>query len=233
MCVNEILIASPGLQLAIDSTYLGPARMAVADLVWWAIEENRDTDRAPSRHGKSERPVQLGVAHFTSYRTTSARRTDPARLAVLLVKLHGTSATSYAMMGASQEGDKSLKHADGQPGTAYETGSSGLCNASIHLQFGRLNKAAEWAAAALNGFDGQHRRGHIAAELMQAEIFLRTGDSHGSKLAAETLDRACGVIQSQALRQRRLLPLAQALSGRKDSQREDLGRIAHQLATQG
>ncbi|MBV9011118.1 MAG: helix-turn-helix transcriptional regulator [Pseudonocardiales bacterium] len=175
---------------------------------------------------------QLGIAHLTSYRTTSTRRADPAGLAVLLGKLYGTSATSYAMMGASQEADTSLKQADGQPGTAYETGSSGLRNASIHLQLGRLDNAAEWTAAALNGFGTQHRRGHIAAELMQAEIFLRTGDSRGTTLAAEALDRARGVIQSQALRQRRLVPLAQALSGRKDSQCEDLARIAHQLATQ-
>jgi transcriptional regulator with XRE-family HTH domain len=176
---------------------------------------------------------QLGIAHLTSYRTTSTRRSDSAGLAVLLAKLHGTSATSYAMMGASREADTSLKEADGKPGTAYETASSGLRNASIHLQFGRLDEAAEWTAAALNGFNGQHRRGHIAAELMQAEIFLRTGDSHGPQLAAEALDRARGVIQSQALRQRRLVPLAQALSERKDSQCEGLARIAHTLATQG
>ena len=74
-----------------------------------------------------------------------------------------------------------------------------------------------------------HRRGRILAELILAEVHVRTGDPRGLALAQQAIT-AASTLQSVVARRQRLVALAIALEARPESDAHELARMARQIA---
>ncbi|MBV9163265.1 MAG: helix-turn-helix transcriptional regulator [Pseudonocardiales bacterium] len=178
--------------------------------------------------------IQLGQLHLgTSFRSKSTLRTNDPGLPSLRALLNRTGAIAYAVLGGPQEADRSLAAAhDGwEPRTAFDRASAEVMTAGIQRDLGRLEAAEQFATSALRSYGEHHRRGRTLAELLLAELYVRTGDSHGLTLAHQAIQNV-STLQSVAVRRQRLLPLATTLETRSGSDSQELARIAHQVAAQ-
>jgi hypothetical protein len=67
------------------------------------------------------------------------------------------------------------------------------------------------------------------AELMLAELHVRTGEPRGLVLAQQAIE-AVSTLQSVRARQERLVPLTAALEACPGRDAKEIARIAHQVA---
>ncbi|MGH3721558.1 MAG: helix-turn-helix domain-containing protein [Pseudonocardiaceae bacterium] len=173
---------------------------------------------------------QYRLRGFVPGRSLSA--TDDSRVPTLTAQLTRQSATAYAVMGGLDEATRYLAKAnDGQaPLDAFDRGSADLDTARVQLDLGRLDAAERSAASAVRNYgEGHHRRSHTVAELVLAEVHIRTGEPHGLMLAHEAITKV-KTLQSVAVRRELLIPLATALEARPGADTQELARTARQLA---
>jgi transcriptional regulator with XRE-family HTH domain len=157
---------------------------------------------------------------------------DDPRVPVLTGRLHCKSATAYVLLGDVKQAQRCLAQAqDGwAPREAFEQAGMDLSLTGIHLDLGRLDAAEAFAASAARTYDAAHlHRGRTQAELALAEVHVRTGEPRGLQLAQQAI-KAVSTLQSTAVRQERLLPLATALETRPGNDAQQLARTARHLA---
>ncbi|MGH3721395.1 MAG: hypothetical protein ACRDRI_21605 [Pseudonocardiaceae bacterium] len=158
--------------------------------------------------------------------------TDDPRVPTLTARLNLNSATAYAIMGGRDEAARHLAAANGEqaPRDVYEHASVSLGAARIHLDLGQLDAAERSAASAVRTYsEGHYHRGHTMAELVLAEVHIRTGEPHGLTLAHGAITKVT-TLQSVAVRRELLIPLATALEARPGADTQELARTARQLA---
>lgn len=86
-----------------------------------------------------------------------------------------------------------------------------------------------FAASAVRTYGDAHFRGRTGAELVLAEVHVRAGEPRGLVLAQRAIT-AASTLQSVAVRQERLLPLAAALEARPGNDAKQLARAARHIA---
>jgi transcriptional regulator with XRE-family HTH domain len=148
---------------------------------------------------------------------------DP-RLPTLTAWLSRSSATAYALLNNPEQAQRCLAEANEgwEPRDAFERASADLATAEIQLDLGRLEAAQQFATSAVRTYDAEaHRRGRTLAELLLAEVSVRTGDPQGLALARHAIDEV-SELSSMAARRERLLPLAAALEARPGPEPQEL-----------
>lgn len=158
---------------------------------------------------------------------------DDARLPTLTARLARTSAAAHALMGRPDEAIQCLAEAnDGwEPRDTFERAGADLGTAAIQRDLGRLDTAESFATSAIRAYgQGHYRRGHIIAQLLLAEIQVRTGEPRGLTLAREAIEKVSS-LQSVAARREWLMPLATALEIRPSNDTRELARTARHVAT--
>ncbi|MGH3826356.1 MAG: helix-turn-helix domain-containing protein [Pseudonocardiaceae bacterium] len=156
---------------------------------------------------------------------------DP-RVPTLTARLARTSAAAYAAMGGVDEAARCLAEAgEGwEPRDAFERAGADFMTAGVHRDLGQLDAAEPFAASAVRAYaEGHYRRGHTVAELLLAEIQVRTGKPRGLTLAHHAIDKV-STLQSVAARREWLTPLATALEARPGTDTQELARAAQQVA---
>lgn len=156
---------------------------------------------------------------------------DDPRLPILTARLVRSSASAYAVLGDADQAIRYLAEAnDGwAPHDAFEHASADIVTAGIHLDLGQLEDAERFAASAVRACDeGGYRRSHILAETLLAEVHIRTGEPQGLTLARHAIDEM-STLDSVALRQERLIPLAAALETRPGTDTRELARRARKI----
>lgn len=158
---------------------------------------------------------------------------DDPRLPTLTAWLSRSSATAYALLNNPEQAQRCLAEANEgwEPRDAFERASADLATAEIQLDLGRLEAAQQFATSAVRTYDEEaHRRGRILAELLLAEVSVRTGDSQGLALARHAIDEV-NELSSMAARRERLLPLAAALEAHPGPEPQELAHLAREVAT--
>jgi transcriptional regulator with XRE-family HTH domain len=157
-------------------------------------------------------------------------RDDP-QTAVLTSWLHAQSARAFAAMGIEDKAWSSLAEArDGwyPPGDLARADFDSQ-TAQVHLDFGRLDIAEPFAAAAVQASDNQRHVAGALALTTLAAIHVRAGEPDGIPLARKAIDRIT-VLSSPRSRQQ-LQPLTAALEARPGGDARELARMARQVAT--
>ncbi|MGH3888641.1 MAG: hypothetical protein ACRDSZ_19115, partial [Pseudonocardiaceae bacterium] len=178
--------------------------------------------------------LQLGQFVLAGFQPGKAKpailRTDDPRLSTLAAWLSLNSATAYALMGIPDQARRCLAeaHQGWAPRDAFERAGVGLMIAVVQIELHQLDTAESFAATAVRTFGEGHRRGRTLAELILAEVHVRTGDPRGLALAQQAI-KAASTLQS-AVARRHLVALAVALEARPDSHAHELGRMARQIA---
>ncbi|MGH3685969.1 MAG: helix-turn-helix domain-containing protein [Pseudonocardiaceae bacterium] len=172
---------------------------------------------------------QLRLDRFTP--GTSIPANDP-RLPTLTARLNRVSATAYALMGFPDQATHCLAEAhDGwAPQDAFDQADADLETAMIHLDLGQLDTAGQFATSAMRTYSENHRRGRTQARLLLAEVHIRAGQPQGLTLARHAINEV-NTLQSVALRQERLIPLATALEAQPGTDTHELAQLARQIAT--
>jgi tetratricopeptide (TPR) repeat protein len=180
--------------------------------------------------------LQMGQLALTGFQPGKARpaivRADDPRVPVLAGRLNRISATAYAQLGRADQVQRHLAQAqDGwAPREAFEPAGADLVTAKVQLELGRLDAAQMFAASAVRTYDGDaHFRGRTSADLVLAEAYVRAGEPRGLTLAQQAIT-AASTLQSVAVRQDRLPPLAAALEARPGSDAHQLARTARHIA---
>ncbi len=179
---------------------------------------------------------QLGQFVLAGFQPGKSRpailRADDLRVPVLAGRLNRNSATAYALMDHPEQAKRCLAeaHEGWAPRDAFEQAGADFTTAEIQLDLGRLDTAETFAASAVRTYGDAHRRGRTSAELALAEVQVRAGEPRGLVLARQAID-AVSTLQSVAVRQERLVPLATALEARPGNDAKEIARIAHQVAT--
>ncbi|MGH3803687.1 MAG: hypothetical protein ACRDTD_26865, partial [Pseudonocardiaceae bacterium] len=178
---------------------------------------------------------QLGQFVLAGFQPGKAKpatlRADDPRVPILTAWLKQNSATAYALMDVPDQAKRCLAEArEGwAPRDAFDHAGMDLAAAGVQLDLRRFDIAEPFAASAVRTCGESHRRVRTMAALMRAELHVRTGEPRGLVLARQAID-AVSTLQSVAVRQQRLVPLAAALEARPGSDAEELARIAHQVA---
>ncbi len=149
--------------------------------------------------------------------------------APLTARLNLNSATAYALMNRPEQAQRCLTQAhDGwDPRDPFERAAGDLITAGIHLDLGHLDTAECFATTAIHTYNQGHRRSRTLAELLLAEIHIRTREPRGLTLAHHAINEV-STLQSVAARQR-LVPLAAALQARPGSDTQELARVARKI----
>ncbi|MBW0011038.1 MAG: helix-turn-helix domain-containing protein [Pseudonocardiales bacterium] len=164
---------------------------------------------------------------------TSLSAADDSRVPALTAWLGRSSATAYAAMSGLDEASRYLAEAnDGDaPRDAFERASVDLDTARVQRDLDRLDAAERSAAGAVRTYrEGRYHRGHTVAQLVLAEVHLRTGEPQGLTLAHEAITEV-RTLQSLAVRRELLIPLATALETRPGTDARELARTARKIAT--
>ncbi|MGH3567689.1 MAG: hypothetical protein ACRDRH_16980 [Pseudonocardia sp.] len=176
---------------------------------------------------------QFSLGGFTPGKSKpSTLGADDPRVPTLTARLNRTSATACALLGLSDQAKSHLAkaHDAGAPRDAYEGGGIEHVAAGVELDLGRFDTAESFAASAVRTYGDIHGRFRTSAELLLAEVHVRSGEPRGLVLARQALD-AVGALQSVAVRWERVQPLAEALAARPGSDARELARMARQVAT--
>jgi transcriptional regulator with XRE-family HTH domain len=178
---------------------------------------------------------QLGQLTLAGFQHGKARpavlRADDPRVPVLARRLTRISAAAYVLLDRPDQVRRCLDQAqDGwAPREAFEQAGAELTTSKVLLDLGRLDAAEAFAARAVRTYGEAHFRGRTHAELVLAEVYVRAGEPRGLALAQRAIT-AAGALQSVAVRQERLLPLAAALEARPGDDTTQLARTARHLA---
>ncbi len=172
---------------------------------------------------------QLGGFQFGKSKPAILRADDP-RVPILTARLSLNSATAYALMDHPDQAKRSLAEArDGwAPRDAFERADMDRATAAIQLDLRRFDIAESFAASAVGTYGDGHRRGRTMAELMVAEVHVRTGEPRGLVLARQAIE-AVSTLQSVRARRERLVPLVTALEARPGSDAKEIAWMAHQV----
>jgi tetratricopeptide (TPR) repeat protein len=158
---------------------------------------------------------------------------DDSRIPTLTARLGRTSAGAYARMGDRDQATRCLAEArEGwEPRDTFERADADLGTAMIQRDLGQLEAAEQFATSAARTYSESHRRGRTMTELLLAEIHIRAGEPQGLTLAYEAIKKV-STLQSIAVRQEWLIPLATALETRPDTDTDthELARKARQIA---
>lgn len=179
--------------------------------------------------------LQLGQLVLAGFQPGKAKpatlRADDPRIPVLTAWLKQSSATAYACLGRPDQAKRCLAEArEGYtPPDAFWRAGMDLAVAGVQLDLHRFDTAEQFAASAVRTYGEGYRRVRIQAELMIAEVHVRTGEPRGLALARQAID-AVSTLQSVAVRRERLLPLATALEARPGNDAKEIARLAHQIA---
>jgi hypothetical protein len=92
-----------------------------------------------------------------------------------------------------------------------------------------LDAAERYAVTSLRRWDGGRLISRTKSGLLRATIEVTAGEPHGLPLAHQTLIDA-GKLRSARTRREWVLPLAQALEGRRGADYTDLARMARKVA---
>ncbi|HKR48090.1 MAG TPA: helix-turn-helix transcriptional regulator [Pseudonocardiaceae bacterium] len=177
---------------------------------------------------------QLGQLVLTRFQPGKAKpsslRADDPRIPILTARLSLNSATAYALMNIPDQAKRSLAEArDGwAPRDAFERAGMDRATAGIELDLRRFDIAESLAACAVRTYGEGHRRGRTMAEVMVAELHVRTGEPRGLVLARQAIEEV-STLQSVRVRQERLVPLIIALEARPGNDAKEIARIAHQV----
>jgi transcriptional regulator with XRE-family HTH domain len=176
----------------------------------------------------------LKLAQLGEFRLCGPTRgpADP-RVPVLTARLARTSAAAYALLGNRAEATRCLAEAgDGwEPGDAFERAGADLGTAAVQRDLGQLDAAEQFAASAVRGYGaGRYRRGRTLAELLLAEIHVRTSDPQALILAHAAIEKV-STLQSVAVRREWLMSLAAALEAQPGNDTQDLARTAQHIAS--
>jgi hypothetical protein len=175
---------------------------------------------------------QLVLAGFQPGKSKPAiLRADDPRVATLTARLKRDPAITYALLGDADQAQRSLgeAHEGWVPRDAFERAGMDLVTAGILLDLSRFDTAEQFAASAMRTYGEGHSRSRTMAELMVAELHVRTGEPGGLMLAHQAIDTV-STLQSVSARRQRLIPLAAALEARPGSEARDLARAARQIA---
>jgi transcriptional regulator with XRE-family HTH domain/tetratricopeptide (TPR) repeat protein len=158
-------------------------------------------------------------------------RADDPRMPTLTARLKRDPAIAYALLGDAHQATRCLAeaHEGWAPRDAFERAGMDLVTAGIQLDLGRLDTAEQLAVSAVRTYGEGHRRSRTMAELMVAELHVRTGESRGLILAQQAIE-AVSTLQSASARQQRLVPLVAALETRPGGDAKELARLARQVA---
>ncbi len=179
---------------------------------------------------------QLGGLQLAGFQPGKSKpatlRADEPRVPTLAAWLKRESATAYALLGAPEQAKRSLAEArEGWvPRDAFDRGEMELGTGAILIDLRRFDAAEQFAASAVRAYGKDHCGGRTHAELMLAEVYVRAGESRGLVLARAAID-AASTLQSVAVRQERLVPLAAALEARPGNDAKEIAQTARQVAT--
>ncbi|MGH3803892.1 MAG: hypothetical protein ACRDTD_27930, partial [Pseudonocardiaceae bacterium] len=179
--------------------------------------------------------LQLGQFVLAGFQPGKAKpailRTDDPRLPTLTARLKRDPAIAYALLDIPDQAKRCLAglREGWAPRDAFERAGMDLVTAGIELDLRRFDIAEQLAVSAVRTYGEGHRRSRTMAELMLAELHVRTGEPRGLVLARQAID-AVSTLQSVSARSQRLVPLAAALEARPGSDAKELARIAHQVA---
>ncbi|MGH3805893.1 MAG: hypothetical protein ACRDRU_04465 [Pseudonocardiaceae bacterium] len=115
------------------------------------------------------------------------------------------------------------------PRHAFERAVTAGSTSEIQLDLGQLDTAEQFAASAVHTYGEGHRRGRTRTELALAEVHVRAGEPRVLVLARQAI-AAVSTLQSVAVRQERLVPLATALEARPGNDAKEIARMARQVA---
>ncbi|MGH4015689.1 MAG: hypothetical protein ACRDSL_17550 [Pseudonocardiaceae bacterium] len=107
------------------------------------------------------------------------------------------------------------------PRDAFDRGGMDLATAGVALDLRRLDTAHQFAASAVRAYGDGYGRNRTSAELLLAEVHVRSGEPRGLVLAHQAIE-AVSTLQSVAVRQERLLPLIDALAARPGGDHQEL-----------
>lgn len=177
---------------------------------------------------------QLGRFTLDGFQPGKARpatlRADDPRVSTLTARLNRNSATAYALMGNPDDAKRHLDKAhDGwTPRDAFDHGGMDLATAGVWLDLRRLDTAQHFALSSVNAYGEVFTRERTSAELLLAEVHVRSGEPRGLVLARQAID-GVNTLQSVALRRERLQPLAAALEAYPGSDARELARSARRV----
>jgi hypothetical protein len=180
--------------------------------------------------------LQLGQLVLAGFQPGKAKpailRPDDPRVPTLAARLSRKSATAYALMGFSDQATRCLAqaHQGWAPRDAFERAEADLMIAGVQIELHRLDTAESFAASAARTYGKDHRRGRTLAELIFAEIHVRTGDSRALALAHQAI-MAASTLQSAVARRQWLGSLTTALKTQPGRDAHELARMAHQITT--
>lgn len=178
--------------------------------------------------------LQLGQFTLTGFqpgKTTPATfRAEDPRLPTLTARLNRDSARAYAVMGDVKQAQHWLAkaHEGWVPQGVFERAGMDLMTAWIQIDLHRLDTAERLAASAVRTYSDTHGLYRTMAELIHAELHVRTGEPRGLAMANSAID-AVAPLQSVRARQR-LEPLITALEARPSSDHHELARKARKVA---
>ncbi len=163
--------------------------------------------------------------------TPAILRADDPRIPTLTAWLNLNSATAYALMDLPDQAKRCLAAArEGwAPRDARERAAMDHATSEIQLDLHRFDIAESFAASAVRTYGDTHHRDRTQAELLLAEVHVRAGEPRGLVLARQAI-AAVSSLQSVAVRQERLVPLATALEAQPGSEAKELARMARQVA---
>ncbi|MGH3933923.1 MAG: helix-turn-helix domain-containing protein [Pseudonocardiaceae bacterium] len=178
---------------------------------------------------------QLGQFVLKGFQPGKSRpailRADDPRIPTLAGRLNRNCATAYALMDHPEQAKRSLAEAhDGwAPRDKFAHAGMELATAGIALDLRQFDTAQAFAASAVRTYGNTHHRGRTQAQLTLAEVHVRTGEPRGLVLARQAID-AVSALQSVAVRQERLVPLAAALEAQPGSDAKEVARMARKVA---
>jgi len=157
--------------------------------------------------------------------------TDDPRVPTLTARLNRNSATAYALMDYPEKAVSHLAEAHNgwTPRDAFDSAGMDIATAGIQLDLNHLEVAQQFAARAACTYGDMHGLWRTQAELMLAEVHVRSGEHRGLMLARRAID-AVSVLESVSVRQERLIPLVRALDSRPGSDYRELARMARKVA---
>jgi hypothetical protein len=175
---------------------------------------------------------QIRLGGFVPGMSTPApRRADDPRLPTLAARLSRQSAAAYALLNRPEQAQRYLTeaHEGWAPHDAFEHAGRDFEIAVIQLDLHRLDTAEHFAASAVHTYGEGHRRDRIWAELLLAEVHVRTGEPRGLMMARHAIE-GVSTLQSVAARRQRLIPLVTALEARPNGDTQELAQLARKIA---
>ena len=141
------------------------------------------------------------------------------------------SATAYARLGYQESADAHLMKARElwTPTRKDHHGDLDQVAANLKIERGHLDEAESFAQASILRWEGISKRARTYSGIVLATIYVKAGEPRGLQLAHSAIDAADKLSSMRA--RLRLVPLADALAARRNSDAQQLARMARQVAS--